>query len=75
MPRCLRDQRAEDAQRGANRRGDELPDELHRRASCLKKIREAKTALEAEARARAATENTARAAEGKEPKHADLDQV
>ena len=66
---------AEDAQHGANRRGDELPDELHRRESRLKKIREAKAALEAEARARAAAENAAREAEGKTPKHADLDQV
>ncbi|MBC8115183.1 MAG: transposase, partial [Candidatus Saccharimonas sp.] len=66
---------AEDAQHGANRRGDELPDELHRRESRLKKIREAKAALEAEARARAAAENAAREVEGKTPKHADLDQV
>ena len=70
---------AEDAQHGANRRGDELPDELHRRESRLKKIREAKAALEAEARARAVAENesknAARVAEGKEPKPVDLDQV
>ena len=66
---------AEDARHGANRRGDELPAELHRRESRLKKIREAKAALEAEARARAAAENAAREAEGKPPKHADLDQV
>jgi transposase len=66
---------AEDAQHGANRRGDELPAELHRRESRLKKIREARAALEAEARARAAAENAAREAEGKGPKHADLDQV
>ena len=65
----------EDARHGANRRGDELPAELHRRESRLKKIREAKAALEAEARARAAAENAAREAEGKGPKHADLDQV
>ena len=67
--------RAEDARHGVNRRGDELPAELHRRESRLKKIREAKAALEAEARARAAAENAAREAEGKGPKHADLDQV
>ena len=67
--------RAEDAQHGANRRGDELPDERPRRESRLTKIREAKAALEAEARARAAAENAAREAEGKGPKHADLDPV
>jgi len=70
---------ADDAQHGANRRGDELPDELHRRESRLKKIREAKAALEAEARDRASAENesknAARVAEGKEPKQVDLDQV
>ena len=66
---------AEDARHGANRRGDELPAELHRRESRLKKIREAKAALEAEARARAAAENAAREADGKGPKHADLDPV
>ena len=44
---------AEDAQYGKNRRGDELPDELSRRESRLRKIREAKQALEAEAREKA----------------------
>ena len=43
---------AEDAQYGRNR-GDELPDELSRRESRLKKIREAKAALENEAREKA----------------------
>lgn len=42
---------AEDAQYGKDRRGDELPDELIRRESRLKKIREVKAALEAEAAA------------------------
>jgi transposase len=42
---------AEDRQFGADRRGDELPDELQRRETRLRKIREAKQALEAEARA------------------------
>ena len=41
---------ADAAQHGANRRGDEWPDELQRRESRLKKIRAAKAALEAEAR-------------------------
>ena len=45
---------AEDARYGKGRRGDELPAELARRTSRLAKIREAKAALEAEARAQAA---------------------
>jgi transposase len=44
---------AEDAQYGKNRRGDELPDQLQRRESRLQKIREAKQALEDEAREKA----------------------
>ena len=40
----------EDAHYGADRRGDELPAELQRRESRLKRIREAKRALEARAR-------------------------
>jgi transposase len=46
----------EDAQYGKDRRGDELPDELQRRASRLKKIQAAKAALEAEARKKAEQE-------------------
>ncbi len=46
--------RDEDARYGADRRGDELPAELARRESRLQKIREAKAALEAEAREHAA---------------------
>jgi len=42
---------AEDAQYGKGRRGDELPDELRLRQRRLEKIRQAKAALEAEARA------------------------
>jgi transposase len=45
---------AEDAEYGRGRRGDELPAELARRESRLAKIREAKAALEHEARQRAA---------------------
>jgi transposase len=45
---------AEDAQYGADRRGDELPAELQRRESRLQRIREAKRALEARARDEAA---------------------
>ena len=48
--------KAEDAQYGKGKRGDELPDELARRESRLKKIRAAKAALEAEAKAKAAAE-------------------
>jgi transposase len=44
---------AEEAQYGKNRRGDELPDDLSRRESRLQKIREAKQALEDEAREKA----------------------
>jgi transposase len=50
----------EDERYGRDRRGAELPAELARRESRLQKIREAKAALEAEARAQAA-------AEGKSP--------
>lgn len=45
--------REEDEQYGKGRRGDELPDELARRESRLVKIREAKEALEQEAREKA----------------------
>jgi len=44
---------AEDGQYGKGQRGDELPAELARRESRLKKIREAKEALEAEAKQKA----------------------
>lgn len=44
---------AEDAQYGKGKRGDELPAELARRESRLKKIREAKAALEREAKEKA----------------------
>jgi transposase len=45
---------ADDAEYGADRRGDELPAELQRRESRLKRIREAKRALEARAKDEAA---------------------
>src|SRR5713101_7956787 len=45
---------AEDAEYGPDRRGDELPAELHRRDSRLKRIREAKRALETRAKDEAA---------------------
>lgn len=49
---------SEDAQYGKGKRGDELPAELARRESRLKKIAEAKAALEQEARERAAAQKT-----------------
>ena len=45
----------EDGRYGADRRGDELPAELQRRETRLKRIREAKRALEARAREEAET--------------------
>ncbi len=48
----------EDAQHGKGNRGDELPKELARRETCLEKIREAKAALEAEAKEQALAEAT-----------------
>ncbi|MQA76663.1 MAG: transposase, partial [Solirubrobacterales bacterium] len=45
--------KAEDAKYGKDRRGDELPEELRRRETRLAAIREAKQALEDEARERA----------------------
>src|ERR1035437_9584646 len=47
---------AEDALHGKGKRGDELPPELARRQSRLKKLKAAKAALEAEARERAAAQ-------------------
>ena len=55
--------RDEDQRYGANFQGNELPHELARRETRLKKIREAKAALEEEAREKAA-------AEGKDPQEA-----
>ena len=45
-----REDEAEDGLYGKDRRGDELPEELRRRETRLKRIREAKRALEEEAR-------------------------
>jgi transposase len=53
---------AEDAAYGPDRRGDELPEELRRRESRLKRIREAKAALEAEAKTKAEQQRAAQAA-------------
>lgn len=51
----------EDAEYGPERRGDELPEELATREKRLAKIREAKAALELEAKERAAAEEAERA--------------
>ena len=63
---------AEDQEHGRDRRGDELPEELARRESRLQKIREARKALEAEAKAAAEEERRRRAEEaaqrGDEPR-------
>lgn len=50
---------AEDAQYGKGCRGEELPEELKRRESRLEKIREAKAALETEAKQKAAERKAA----------------
>lgn len=55
--------KAEDKKFGKNRRGDELPAELARRETRLEKIREAKAALEEEARVRAREQAEAKARE------------
>jgi transposase len=60
----------EDALYGKDRRGDELPEELQRRESRLKKIREAKKAVEARAKEKAASQG----ADPKQAKPGDKDQ-
>jgi transposase len=50
MARADREDAAEDARYGREKRGDELPEELQRRKTRLKRIREAKRALEERAR-------------------------
>lgn len=65
---------AEDQTCGRNRRGDELPEELARRTSRLQKIREAKAALEAEARELARAAEAERQRQGKPPSGQDPDQ-
>ena len=60
--------KAEDAQFGKSRRGDELPDQLSRREDRLVAIREAKAALEAEAAEAAEQRSRARSEErGEDP--------
>ena len=64
---------AEDAHYGADRRGDELPAELQRRETRLKRIREAKRALEERARQQAEKEGKP-SAEVQQAKPADKEQ-
>jgi len=59
---------ADDEQHGSDRRGDELPDELARRETRLQKIREAKAALEEQAREKAAEHAAKLEAEGRTPR-------
>ena len=59
LAEAARTDAAEDALYGKGKRGDELPAELARRESRLKKIAEAKAALEQEARDRAEAEKKA----------------
>lgn len=56
----------EDERFGADRSGDELPEELCRRETRLAKIKEAKEALEAEAREAETARRAELAAQGKE---------
>jgi transposase len=67
--------RAEDAQYGKDRRGDELPEELRRRETRLTAIREAKQALEKEARDRARAAAQAKAEEQGEDEESTAERV
>ena len=59
---------AEDELYGADRRGDELPEELARRETRLAKLREAKAALEAEAKEREEARRAEMRSGGREPR-------
>ena len=59
---------SDDETHGKDRRGDELPDELARRESRLKKIQEAKAALEEQAREKARAHAQELEAQGKTPR-------
>jgi transposase len=63
LERAAAADREEDQRHGADRHGEDLPAELDRRETRLKKLAEARAALEAEARERAA-------AEGRDPEAA-----
>lgn len=60
--------RREDAEHGADRRGDELPAWVASKQRRLEKIREAKLALEAEARAKAAAQKKREAKRSRRPR-------
>ncbi len=60
---------SEDDQHGRDCRGDELPDELSRRETRLKRIREAKAALEEQARQKAAAHADKLKSEGRKPRN------
>jgi transposase len=66
---------AEEQTYGRDRRGDELPEELARRQARLKKIREAKVALETEAREQARAVAAAQQQAGKPPSGNDPEQA
>jgi transposase len=66
---------AEDKAYGPDRRGEELPEELARRQGRLHKIREAKAALEAEARDQARAVEVERQHQGKPPSGQDPEQA
>jgi transposase len=59
LQRAAETDAAEDRRYGRNRRGDELPEELQRHETRLRRIREAKEALEKRAREKAAAEGKA----------------
>ena len=67
--------KAEDAKYGKDRRGDELPEELRRRETRLAAIREAKQALEEEARERARAAAEEKAAERGEDEDTTAERV
>jgi len=60
---------ADDAEHGIDLRGDELPEALNRRETRLQKIREAKVALEEQARQKAAEHAAKLEAEGRTPRN------
>lgn len=66
---------AEDAKYGKNRRGEELPEKLRRRETRLAAIREAKQALEDEARDRARAAAESKAAEKGEDEETTAERV
>lgn len=60
---------ADDAEHGIDLRGDELPEALNRRETRLQKIRQAKAALEEQARQKAADHAARLEAEGRTPRN------